>query len=109
MGGIRVSVPEKLNHRFMLPATIPLGPILRPRVRWASLRHVLAVSRETALIRLRTGWIIADARSDDTLGPPFSGTGRELAPGHPFISAVDDGDMYRGYVSPAGPAWKKPG
>jgi len=26
MGGVRVSVPGMLNHRFMLPQTIPLSP-----------------------------------------------------------------------------------
>src|SRR4030042_3394645 len=37
MGGVRVSVPAKLNPRFMLPSTTPLGPgfsgRLRPRGR----------------------------------------------------------------------------
>ena len=28
MGGVRVSVPGSLNHRFMLPLTIPSAPLI---------------------------------------------------------------------------------
>jgi hypothetical protein len=56
MGGRRVSGPWQLNHRFMLPPTIPLGPLWhRGQVRIANLAVVtnLTQTRSFPEVRLR--------------------------------------------------------